>query len=564
MNTTIGDCTTGHQRSRLFRLLCAVLCFSLISGALLVFINRAIPYDMDEFLEFAPLARILFPLSSLNPFRENFQQYDLTPTGIWSWLPVLPFRSYRYVGSAAAFLYAPLYLLIPEMWTVRFFGLCFLAVQAWAISRLYGYRWWCSFLSLILFMPYALQHVIDFGQLCLQTTSVFLMLLLIKRWKSALESHQVAWMYPAAGALLLFVCFWIRPLYIALLVPLLLILLIEGICMLRMPSRRVPVMFHAFIFCMILFPLMHLLLTSLTVARTSYLSFIIEFCEPGEGSASQFSLREMVNHGKWLFSEHFLNLLATVKVVKQVAPGQSSLVSGLFWAGFGLIIAGGIAASPRRSRTGVIAAGFLLLALIAAGFIAGSKRSWAMHHGVLIMPFLLCTFFETWAHVRTRIWARGVLLGMLSINIYLYALLPGLENAGRFGFSALPRLNEEINRRYSDTHMIIVRDWGLFYPKILFGTSSQIVIWPWDDRDLEMSVDMAEKRGLKALIVTHVTRVVELRNILQRNIHIESLPFETTPWQLVTVGRRVVKRQPHLNQALAADAGDTSLKTELK
>ena len=112
--------------------------FGVSASLLLYFVNRYVPFNTDEFLAHAIIARFRYPMSQLNLYRENFVLYDLTPRGIWSFIPTLPLRTYTYVGSAQALFYLPIYWLMPTPTSVRLLGLCMLAIQAGLIGSLFG------------------------------------------------------------------------------------------------------------------------------------------------------------------------------------------------------------------------------------------------------------------------------------------------------------------------------------------------------------------------------------------------------------------------------------------
>lgn len=526
----------GNLRKR-SRGLSSLLIFTLVSFALLNWFSAFVPYDMDEFLAHLQLARLRFPNNELNLYRESPLQYDLAPTGIWGWLPPLPLLCYEYVGSFLGLLYAPLYLLFPEPWSARFLGICMLVVQGLIISKLFGFTWRMSFLMLVLCMPYTYQHLVDFGQLTFQTTSVFLVLLLLKKWEGAVVIHRTAWIYPSIVGLLLFVCFWTRPSYIAILVPLLLLIVfkVQGVWR-RYREERGRVALHGMLCSFTFFIPTHLLFTAHTVSGRSY----YESLRSVGLSDDRYNFWRILVNTLSLMAEHLTQLASTTKVIQQFPNGLSRIPSCAFWALIiYILVKGSVAnkANPQKTRE---VDGYLLLSAMTAVFVGFFEVSWAMHHVILIFPFLILAFCAALRNLTcygNSFVTKSALAGAAALNIYLYALIPIIPpHEGRIAHA--PELNRYINEHYSEDALIVVVDWGFYYTKAVYSTEKQIVVWPDSPEEMRNAFELATKLNRRPIFIGLKTSQRAVQDALGVAVQIELLPFDSGEWVIM---REVLK-----------------------
>lgn len=523
--------------------------FVVTSVALLSFFSAFVPYDMDEFLVHAQLARFSHPGSELNTFRESPLKYDLMPTGIWSWLPLLPLLCYEYVGSFPGLLYAPLYALFPEPWSARFIGICLLAIQGWAIAKLVGISWRWSFLMLVLCMPYTYQHIVDFGQLSLQTTSVFLVLLLLRAWASKLHERRAAWLYPVLAGALLFLCFWTRPSYIAILVPLLLVMLHTVIIAWRSGVKRGTLLFHVAL-CTLTFSVpTHLLFTATYPTGRSY----YESLRSVGLSDDRYSIFRIIINTLLLMTEHLTQLASTTKVIQQFPEGLSRWVSSIFWFLVALVLWQGSSnkAHGSNDRQGLprptrAIDGYLFLAMVSAILVGFFEVSWAMHHVILIFPFLLLAFALAAKYFKFHqhhFFSSLVLSAIAISNLYLYSLIPHippfpdrLRNASEF--------NRYINEHFSKDRVVAVIDWGFYYTKALYGPKDQVVVWPDSPEEIQKTLSLSRSINRTPIFIGLRTSRPSLERTLGKTLAIEPIPFDTGEWVVMSVEGDLISREP--------------------
>ena len=102
---------------------------------------RWLPFNMDEFVHYQPLGCLTAPASEeLGAFRESCHLYDLRPAFVGR---PLPLRSYLYIGSFPAFVFAPFRLLVDDPVAARLQGAALLVAAALLAARYlrlpYGY-----------------------------------------------------------------------------------------------------------------------------------------------------------------------------------------------------------------------------------------------------------------------------------------------------------------------------------------------------------------------------------------------------------------------------------------
>jgi hypothetical protein len=241
----------------------------------------------------------------------------------------------------------------------------------------------------------------------------------------------------------------------------------------------------------------------------------------------------MLTHTQLLLREHLLNLISTAKVVKYVVANQTFWLSLSFWLATAALIVWGVVAAPAPWAQARRVLGYLGLSAITAlltGFVASS---WAMHHVILMVPFLVCAFLSSWVYIRQRRLAQIALFVLLGINLFLYGLLPGMPQANTSDFENMPVLNAYLNEHFSDSDMLIIYDWGMYYQKILYGESTQHVVWGDLRVQRRKALQMARQRGLRPLFLGREARRREFPDEYKCNGEIIPLPFDAGQWRLM-------------------------------
>lgn len=173
--------------------------------------SRFVPFNMDEFYQYNPIASKFYPLNSLNTFREAAGRYDLAPFGSF----YLPLRSFRYTGVLNAILYYPLFLVWRDPYSARFFSVLMIVAQSLLIYKLFRVRPLWGFLLLISFMPYSFISTADTGPIGLQNVSVFLIYYLLEKWhRSAKDRNSKSFFFPCAIGITLFLGIWSKLAYL--------------------------------------------------------------------------------------------------------------------------------------------------------------------------------------------------------------------------------------------------------------------------------------------------------------------------------------------------------------
>ena len=169
-----------------------------------------IPYCMDEFVHYQPLACAAFPLTrEHNVFREECGRYDLV-------LPFtqnrLPLRAYDYIGSLPALVFVPFWRLVHDPVAVRVQGALFLMLASWLVARLEGLRTLDALLAAAVFPVYSLAFVADLGPAGI---SLVVLALALHALRSACAASNPT-LRASLGALtggLVFLGFWIKPVF---------------------------------------------------------------------------------------------------------------------------------------------------------------------------------------------------------------------------------------------------------------------------------------------------------------------------------------------------------------
>jgi len=158
------------MQNKYLKIAVGFLAVLIIASGFLFWTSKYIPFNMDEFSQYHALGCSYYPNNIYNSFREGCEALDLAP------IPnhYYPLRSFEYTGSVFGLIYYPLFKLWPSPYSARFWGLLMLAVQALLIRKVFKINFILAYLSLLCFMPYAFQHLVDTGAVYFHTLSAFL------------------------------------------------------------------------------------------------------------------------------------------------------------------------------------------------------------------------------------------------------------------------------------------------------------------------------------------------------------------------------------------------------
>jgi hypothetical protein len=172
---------------------------------------RWVPFSMDEFVHFHALGCQVFPLEQASmPGLEACGSYDMRPP-LLPW--PLPLRSYRYIGSLPAWLFAPAWALARAPWVARVQGaLCFLGSVALA-AHLARARRSSALLAALLLPVYLGSFVVDIGPVGPSLLALLGALASLRRALSrAAPGRAAAW--GALAGLLVFAGIWTKLVFV--------------------------------------------------------------------------------------------------------------------------------------------------------------------------------------------------------------------------------------------------------------------------------------------------------------------------------------------------------------
>src|SRR5215475_11948491 len=129
---------------------------SAVFAAAVVWMVYFVPPNMDEVIQFHRLACWSFDGSKYNTFRQSCDAY------LSDFLGIKFHRSYAYIGITSSLLYAPLYKLIPCIYSDYLMGLTGLIIFALLLANSLGLNWRSAIIPLLYF-PFAFLMIHDTG-----------------------------------------------------------------------------------------------------------------------------------------------------------------------------------------------------------------------------------------------------------------------------------------------------------------------------------------------------------------------------------------------------------------
>jgi hypothetical protein len=465
-----------------------------VTLALTLWLSARLAFNMDEFLVYHAIGCGMQACTDLwNRGREACRAFDVAP---FSWLtsnPIyLPLRSFPYVGSLQGLFYLPLYLLWPSPYSARFFGVFLIGAQGVLISKTFGHPALVTVPLLLLFMPYTVQHLMDTGQMSVYTTAVFLLVFLNKRWLAALVAGR-AWSWVLATTIgVVNICILLLRLNNVAYIPALALLQLG--CMsafglqtawrLRKGTLSVQVIWIVGIFLFGAFALF----TAVDRGNAPLHRAIFDTMAKSVSVHAPLPIVAFRHFVKDL-SIYFLSPLLSAHVAHRIELKPQ--IEGIGLIALVVLFFGYAWSIARGTRYRLLS--FVCVVAFALGIlsISGVSRSWAMHHLIPVFPILMVGIFSLIPpnHIR-----RGhvlMLLCFIAINISLYRQVIQLKPAGSAFDPRLKAYNDEINEKFSSSHLMIVSAWGVYYTKLLYGPRDQCLMWA-DDGDTR-SIEAAKR-----------------------------------------------------------------------
>lgn len=448
-----------------------------------------VPLNMDEYVSYQTLAAFSHPNSGENVFCSTQASFYLDVLGRFR----LPLLTYDYIGSLSSLLYAPFFLLWADPMSARLTGIVTLLLQAVLIARLFRFRPAAVFCCLLFFVPYSFVHIADTGPVAFQTTSVFFVCWLLRRW---LLSRRPVWRgaaMTAAGLAIGLGC-WVKPTYFF--VSFGLAAAAAGTFLLAWVRRRKERLVRTgeFLLLLVSAAVPALLVYEakhpggglyLPVLAPDYLPDQVQFA--GLGQRFQENLLHFLLNPLDVAGHHF----------DSVPKLPAWTVLTCLFSGF-LLLQGLFGRSvPARHRQEILLdlAGFAgALLLVATNIYAKS-----MHHVVLAYPFAILAAARGLARRRHRAGPRLALAAFVAVHGVLFFRLPALmEDSVRHASSQafVAELNHDLDQREAAGTVIACVDWGIYFVQALYGPPSQVVLFlcrPDDARDLDQAAAIARR-----------------------------------------------------------------------
>ncbi|TSC57398.1 MAG: hypothetical protein Greene041662_958 [Candidatus Peregrinibacteria bacterium Greene0416_62] len=462
---------------------------------------------MDEFLFYHVLACRFYPLNALNSFREACGSYDLNLLNT-GW--ILPLRSNAYVGSFPSLYYLPIFLLWRSPDSARLVGLLFLLAQAMILARLFYRKTAVLFGVLLLFFPYAYQHIADTGPISFQITSIFLIILLTRRW---FRDQRMHWLLCCTA--LVFLGIWTKLVYFWLLPGIALSVLptvLEHAKKRYQDGTYVKLGVQAIVPGAVLLALLTTLFLSTDPTDASVRPLLNQVL-----GGEMYSLSELAKNFWNLGVTHALlnPLEATQRVFDVHAPTTFVyLWNAVMFLSVPILLL--LCTFTGSSRRNILKATIYYVAFWLTFFIiARTKAAWAMHHTVLSFPFLILSVLATLHCLRDSHWhaqwknqlrdCAGVILAcFIAGNIAWYLTFPFEQRHANDDFSkvTLNRLLED--HTFASNHLYVVTHWGMYYYQVLFGDRSQAVVY------IEPLDSMGKVHSLRNTAMSHGRKIAFL------------------------------------------------------
>lgn len=501
-------------------LLCIVWAFSAV-----------VPLQDDELMHYR-LLRCMQPGTAISPHDDctGFWDLNLFGTGL-----MLPLRVFWYSGVPPAFFYAPLYAVWHSYDSARFLGALFLLLQAWLLGRAYALRTWWAFGALLLFFPYAVQHLADTGPVGYAITSVYVLHALFRRWAA---QGRLRW--GMASAVVVALGIWIKLVYLW---------LVPGLAMLWLlamrdapVARRTRMAVQAAMTTM----LVALLLLPFLLSTDPY--------QPGRLVVLE-QLTGAQTYGLWHLLTHAADIPAFQLLAHPLAAVHRLFVlppAGLFDGSISLLLyvvtplcAALIALCKRgpARHDALRSLWFLAAFWITMLCIARARQTWAMHHVILAFPFLILAVCELLSAVRKcgalarrRLTVFATLFAVA--NLGLYAALPRMTPRSETDWSRTAVHKVLSSDVLSHRYIYVTLDLGMYFYQTTFGPWHQMSIFrepfhqEWQGEQLK---EFSSRSGRKLLFYYDTKAHMSDMELLQRMFTLRrcaAIP-EDAVWQVL-------------------------------
>ncbi len=356
--------------------------------ALTLLFRAYVPYSTDEFVHYRLAFCSLLDGDSFVHAQAGCDRYELA-------LPFtslnLPLRSVAYVGSFPSLYALPALFVWPGVDTVRWLGAAFIVLQAFVLARVFRMPMATIFAGLIGFFPYFFQHMVDTGPVAFQTTSVFLLFILCKRW-----CERPTFLDAILAGVVVFLGIWTKLVYFVLL---------PGIALACLPmliDHRATWWERG-----LRARTLKQLALGLAVGAGLTAAFLLSY-DPADPDVMPL-LAEIDRGGRYAFTE-YIERFGSLPAVKSlanplVATQRVFEVDRPSWAGafyailaycfvpFALLLCvwRDLALWRRCAGAFMLYLAFVLTLIL----ITQTKIAWAVHHTVLAFPFLILSFLST-------------------------------------------------------------------------------------------------------------------------------------------------------------------------
>ncbi|MBF0594970.1 MAG: hypothetical protein HQL22_08370 [Candidatus Omnitrophica bacterium] len=495
-----------------------------ICAASLGYFSVFVPINMDEFNQYHGIICHEYQGNMFNSFRESCSDYDLAIIPGY----FLPLRTFAYVGNVHSLLYYPLFKLWPAPSSARLLGIIMLFIQAILIWKIFRIDVLIVFFLLMSFMPYAFQHLVDTGPVSFQTTSIFLICYLSRKWAASLAFVKGwSWRYACALGVVLFVGVWVKLVYI-ILFPAIFILIgyflavNQGVW--RDPKRLRMMLRDIGILLIISGVLIFLLLNAHERSGDRYYhEFLAAHSIP-------FSDHAVMGRHLCTLIKYFTNPLWSAHRIFIIDKEVTMTGLGLIALVVSFLIFSVWQLRAQRIKIGFVV---LNLALFTMTFLlmVKNQRVESMHHVVLMYPFLLLALFYVMARVSAGKFMYFAAAVFICINSFLYFSLTRMA-VSEITHPSLVRLNDYLNKNYSHDSIFVNVSWGMYYLKALYGEKDQCVLYmePFDRRYMLALDPILGRTHRRALFIGRVNALSE--SFFEQHYKELKLDFDTGTWRV--------------------------------
>jgi hypothetical protein len=404
-----------------------------------------------------------------------------------------------------------------------------LALQAFLLHRLFKTPLSASFILLVSFMPYAFQHIVDFGTNIFQTTSVFLICCLAREWMRSLRDNRPrAWLYPFFIGLTVFFGIWIKLSFFAL-IPGVLALIFYSIFEKNevsgssiFPDRRKLILHFAILF----------------VSAAAFTFMLLNSVDRGGQTYYQSVCRYahyMTADPKGLLRYLFNPLLSADRIFI-IEKGTGMAGGLLFIAALVFMLLSGIRQLYlKRIRFNYVILNIFLF-FLTFFLVSMHSRSWAMHNVIVAFPFLILAMFYIYSKAAKSMTLLILLFLFVMLNLSFYYELSKLHYK-EDAHPSLRKINKLLNDNYADRHVFVVIDWGMYYMQALYGNKNQCVLYlePLnEEKQIKEVKRISADLNRKTLFIGRIDSVSDLSLINQNFSGLTELrtDFNTGKWRV--------------------------------